>query len=600
MLLLLLLILELSDSLTFNITTENNEISTLCAKNIYFNSHEYFDRNLLIVQTNKSIFLDLKWVKSSMVLNLNEKIQIYHKFEMFSYYIFIINSSNEYKYFINITYYTSLWNPRAKVLIIFTGIEDDIEYIFEISWKYYALRIIVLHKNKMYTYDPFNKGNCNDTSKILLEKNCTGVNFPKIPKFSNGCQMDIAPFFNPPYIKNPSLHGDNIVKVGLEAVILNNLLKSCNLTRNYVNNSFPLWGYKFPDGNSTLLYNLLFNRKCHGIAGQININESFYFDFDSTIFYIYEYSTWFVPIANAQLSWQSLILVFNNALWIALIGVFIILVVIWWLVSNEVQQNNDFRQFSVCLTKLWYILLQGSVTNPQSKPLKILYIFWVYVTLLIAAAYQSKLISVLTNPTPEHQITNVEEMVKAKLPFGSIPSARNFFRNTDSKEDKLVYDNFVNCPDAIACIDLVFQGKFGFMMPQILMSYRVPFYMKRNDTKNNVYGFKKVVKPIMYNMYTLRGYPFLERFNDVILRLQANGLIWKWTEETKKIINIIKKSEDENANAALTLTNLYSSFFVLLFGYIFAVIFFCLEVFYYFMKKRFSGSYFCRYNISNR
>lgn len=130
----------------------------------------------------------------------------------------------------NDTHYTSCWNPRAEFVIILFGSLENNEDIFEIAWEYYAINFIVLSDGKIYTYSPFYDGSCDDTSKRFITQ-CDKLEIDKlfskkIPNTTNGCQIKIAPFFNPPYIKNPSLNGDNIKAVGLEAVVLNNLLLS--------------------------------------------------------------------------------------------------------------------------------------------------------------------------------------------------------------------------------------------------------------------------------------------------------------------------------------------------------------------------------------
>lgn len=74
-----------------------------------------------------------------------------------------------------------------------------------------------------------------------------------------------------------------------------------------------------------------------------------------------------------------------------------------------------------------------------------------------------------------------------------------------------------------------------------------------------------------------KGYPLVHRINNIIITLQENGLINKWTQD----LTIDRRKFSNNNKKPLTLNQLQTAFYILISGYGVSLLFLLGEYLYF-------------------
>lgn len=61
----------------------------------------------------------------------------------------------------------------------------------------------------------------------------------------------------------------------------------------------------------------------------------------------------------------------------------------------------------------WYVLLQGCIMQPKTTISKIIFLTWIAGSMILFVALQSQLISILTKPLYEEQLSNIKELAES-------------------------------------------------------------------------------------------------------------------------------------------------------------------------------------------
>lgn len=124
------------------------------------------------------------------------------------------------------------------------------------------------------------------------------------------------------------------------------------------------------------------------------------------------------------------------------------------------------------------------------------------------------------------------------------------------------------------------ETKFNFREGYAFISSAVntKYLMLRNYTLPNgdpeIYVFKNIEFMNAIVMYFRKGYPFLEKFNELILLSYSNGLVAKWLADSTMFIPQIVSDEPEK----FEVENLIAAFYLLIIGWIISAIIFISEI----------------------
>lgn len=121
-------------------------------------------------------------------------------------------------------------------------------------------------------------------------------------------------------------------------------------------------------------------------------NVSHTVDFDGSYIYLLDKSTWWVPSAIPIAQWKNLSAIFMPSLWLAILIIFLTNGITLWLFRQK--EDTDYDDIIICIMRSLSTLLQGSVTEPKSWRIRMIFIIWLFSCLLLFSAHQSSLVSI--------------------------------------------------------------------------------------------------------------------------------------------------------------------------------------------------------------
>lgn len=156
-------------------------------------------------------------------------------------------------------------------------------------------------------------------------------------------------------------------------------------------------------------------RKVDVAYGHMWVNMGYIEDFDITYPLFADNSRWFVPTALPAKQWKSLFVIFEFNLWGAIIIVYVVNSLSWWIIGKLSQDMEELQDIGVCFLYSLYALCTGSFDQPSKFVMKILVMNWTIGGFLIAIMYQSQLLTILTSPLYEHQISTLQDLADASI-----------------------------------------------------------------------------------------------------------------------------------------------------------------------------------------
>lgn len=311
-------------------------------------------------------------------------------------------------------------------------------------------------------------------------------------------------------------------------------------------------------------------------SGMMIGNNSIEPFFDTTVSHIDTTAVWFVPTALQIAQWKNLTVIFEVNVWLIIFFMFLINGLFWWLVGRNKEKSNEFKDLTLSIMCSFHILLQGSVKNPKTGVLRILVIVWTFSCLLLFTAHQCQLTGILTSPIYEKQISNLEELVTSKLKFGFYPILLDLFSDKNNEIHRKVLNNYVPCSLDQTCINrTAYQRDFAVIKNKREGKYLIPRLYSYPNGKPMLYTFKEIEFVVWVKYFAKKGFPLINRMNNLILLLQSNGLVAKWERD---IVVIQNKGVEITKHQTLTLSHLQGAFYLLVIGFTSSIVIFLIEI----------------------
>lgn len=512
------------------------------------------------------------------LLNLDKNLNVLNKFDYkHNFHVFVINEVEEFEIFLTFAYRTRGWNPRANIFIIYLGSLRKIDDLFKVSWKYYSVNVSILTADlNIYTYYPLTANNCGENLHGVLLGNCNkSVDvFPrKLGLYFHGCPMKVLPLIIEPYV----LDLDRDVNPGYEMMILRTICQHLNITIRYVKNPFIHWGTKLSNGSYTDMYKHMWEMKAEIMIGMVLANESYVDDFEDTYPHTEVDLTFSVPTPLIVEGWKNFIIIFSKELWYSFGIAMLSCIFTFWLIGKNQETSEGFDKLNNCVFKVWCVIFSCFSTQPKNGLIRLIYMVWTIYSFLMTCTYSSVLISYLTLPTYEREIATVKDMVNSDLKYGGLYVIRYIFNEPDNPTYLTLYKRFENCPLAMGCTNrTAFKRDFGVIKNARQVAYFTPLLYTYPNGRPRLRRVKDTVVPQCIWTNTVKGFLYVERFNEIILKLREAGLISKWDNEAT---HFWKRSiEIPPSVIPLNLTHLKFGFFCLMFGLLTGLITFLFEI----------------------
>ncbi|KAJ9580354.1 hypothetical protein L9F63_003989 [Diploptera punctata] len=469
-------------------------------------------------------------------------------------------------------------NIINAVLFIFTG---DTEQINSYSNGSTTNSIIIENTKAIhaYTLSPYLNGACNEDVIVLIGKwtahNTSQDNFKsidlfpdKVPKRFTGCVLNITAFGIEPYLIVKTYKTDDgenkFTLEGISMELINLFTREVNLTPNFLE---PV---------TELKYELLIELVALYTTGIIDIVAGLI----PTVQFIKSHADLSVPVLTDTLKYvvpcpkpmkktEEILTLFSISTWISMGLVFIIVSVLFWMLSNYPTRRNDFTGFNVLtqsFSAAWAVLLGISVPQmPLSLGTRNLFIIYVWYCFAINTVFQAYFTTYLVEPGYEPHLKTLDDVLQAELKLGSYNLMETLRGTVDLNE----LDDF----EEIICIDID-QCHKSVLFNRDTFSFALSYFPTYLASLAGISDQSKVVCFLDNSVITLSmaavlpiGHPLLKNLNVHIIRCVEAGLLEGYWSKIKHEVNLKANNTDKASEyVVFSLTHLSPVFMLLLFG----------------------------------
>jgi hypothetical protein len=220
-------------------------------------------------------------------------------------------------------------------------------------------------------------------------------------------------------------------------------------------------------------------------------------------------------------------------------------------------------------------------TKPLSAPLRLFFICWVCYSVAISTVFQASLTTFLIEPGFEEPIRKIEEMLQSKKKFGSITE---FFYYEVFPHDSAIAKDAVHCPNEPTCF---IWAAVYHNISTVINDLDMEIYRAKGDwTDDNnrpllceIEG--GVVTTLDFAMVVKKGAPFFKFIDDVLGHIIEGGIfihIKKMSFHQLKRESKLDVPTSYDTYYALNITHLQTAFYLLMLGYVLAVVCFVTEM----------------------
>lgn len=524
-----------------------------------------------------------------------------------SYIIQIRNYREAYQNFKNLQSYKS-WNPFAKFAVISASSFSENNFksaarIVKDMWMFKITNAVILLPDPTNTsvYDifswfPYREGKCGVVFKeVKLIDKCAFGNFylradwypNKIPKNLHHCQVKVRTIIWPPFVGKPSrkvlgTHNQYEFKYGIEIKLMNTIAETANFYVNYTISDRPQdWGKLFRNGTSSGLFKSLLDEEVDvGLCalGATALRHQF---LDASETYIQEALTFCVPHGLRLPTWKKMVAVLQINTWmLCLLCIILITIASVSLSYFEKTESAIYRNVLDCLQNTIAMIIGSSVkTPPRSGSVRLVIMLWIIFCLHLNIVYRTTLISLLTSPSYETELSTAEEILRSNLTIYTLPNFKRFFGVEGSASIvSMIKKRWVDCNDIKWCLDKVALERNSVMLtPRLYMQYIINRYKTKNGDPL-MYCFKDSLVTFPVEMLMGKGFHLKNRIKVLVSRIVPSGLIPMWTktafEHSWKETIVSESLTGEK----LTMQHLQGVFIIYAICCTFAIVLFAVEI----------------------
>ncbi|CAO1435958.1 unnamed protein product [Diamesa serratosioi] len=517
------------------------------------------------------------------------------------YYVIITDDFENFRNDIKSLSKITSFNANGKFLILYNNPTDrarstelSLQMLELLFVKYNVVNGVIAYGSDAFSYDIYTgdpyHSRTNECGKMkalkigkcqygafthpALTKSMLKVN--KVPNHMERCTFNLCARVQEPFINEDC-------NDGLEIQIIHFLQQEMGFDIN-ISCSTLERGEPTDDGSWSDLLGKVSRDSCDIIAGAFFPDHEVHRDFAPTEFYLQDYYTFYVQLAPFEARWKGLVTIFKENTWYAFGVVLLVSWGFWYILgycSNEPAQHS---QLVLTFLNVLSVSLGVSANNrPTQFSLRVFFIILSLYALTITTIYTSKLITVFTHPAYDHQVDSLEELVAAGYPIGGRLETMDWFDNDDEMDQIIfgLYNHSEIFKPSKTSINRIMEGEETILISRL--------YVQSNEHRNDIFGFSQDMFANHLEMIVERGFPLLQRINEIISSLRDMGLMSKLFSDFNYNMTILqsirelKKSQheditEENNDIVLTVEHLDGAFTVYFMGLILSGIVFLLEV----------------------
>lgn len=512
------------------------------------------------------------------------------------------------------------WNPHAKFIIILTSYYENeghlLEFITRRMWWCDILNgvIILADKNKaanfnIYSWFPFSDGSCgNKFNKLLHIDSCyDGVMtnntdwFPnKLPPKMNNCTIHVRTLDYPPYIVKPQRVGNTSyyhIRKGLEAQLMNLVASTCNVYMQYeIVKNDSVGDFAWPANQSTGLMGALKRGDADIAVASLSATWQRHLNLDSTSAYFQDSVGFCVPHSDETSQWEKLSGIMDSSIWFGvIITVAVFIVIIKFLSHQKInpEERPIYADGGNVAMKILAISIGNAVNlQPKSNQVRFFLMMWIIFSLQFDTAYQTYLMSALTNLEYSFQIRTVDDILDSDLEVLFRPDDMKYFvGSSTTRQSQEIVARWKVCNDLDECLRRTAYKKDSVIAAsRLYIQYAKSSYISKTGLPL-LFCIQEQIVSFPVVAYMRHGFPLQHKFDNIISSINSAGYLQRFEQDLfqeKNFTGGFKNTSTEEdfldvdvKNKLLTFGHIKPIFMMLFGGYVISSFAFLMELFLY-------------------
>lgn len=253
--------------------------------------------------------------------------------------------------------------------------------------------------------------------------------------------------------------------------------------------------------------------------------------FDHTVSYLIENVLWWAPHPLPLSPWKNIIYVFHPQLWQLLFITLILYGTLWILIEHSTHQIKDKVKLAFGIIA---IFLQNGYPS-FSKHIRAIVILWILFGIIMNASFNAKFYSALTTPFYQAKLQTIEEAASMpNLKFGVVNVYVDAIGTYPTELAQRLLRNPVDCGFGLKCVDMTVKTRDLILTKtETSTRYFIPKHYLDAEGIPMIYSLERSLYKFHINFIMIKGFPLLEKFNELLMLMLANGMISKWIQDFK-------------------------------------------------------------------
>jgi hypothetical protein len=355
----------------------------------------------------------------------------------------------------------------------------------------------------------------------------------KIPKQFHGCPLHVSIIDTPPalVVINDTSH----IYTGIEVQYMQQLAQAANATIMY---------QKVPPGDAVQVRLKSIADLERGLAdltiGGFPLHPVAAAFGDPTISHLEDIMLWYVPCGVPNDRLERVMAIFTPTLWMAMCGVFVLVVVFIWGVLNitkfiHLHHTHTSTGVLRSISITWAATLGISVPGvPRNYTFRTGFLAVVWYSFAISCIFQTHFTSILVNRGMSKQITTLEELCHSSFVYYYSNRIDSFVKFTDPTYHSEIRLKRKQCRYRGSCIIEYLNNP---NVATISSSFHAEYYtlaaLPLGSSTPRLCTLKESFYSIRYTIYMRKGSFLVDSFNRIIHHVTEAGLIDKLIRDAK-------------------------------------------------------------------
>ncbi|XP_056633382.1 uncharacterized protein LOC130442981 [Diorhabda sublineata] len=372
------------------------------------------------------------------------------------------------------------------------------------------------------------------------------------------------------------------------------IAENLNLFVLYQKDKDEAWGDIYDNGTAigTLIY--LMNDEVDVLIGGYTKTFQKMLFLDCSRSFIQESLIWCTPHEPILLGLKPMIEILPIEGWLGIaIVYFITSLSIWYLSKNNESELCTYKKLDNCFLYTFLMLIGfAAKALPTSNRSRYFTGHFMIFSLFVNILYTTFLTSTIASQKFKEKYRSMEDIYENKLNTYFLPLAEKYFQPYFEDNENyiegvpisLIQKKWNTCKNATICMEAVLGGNDNALLTtELFKEYLFTKYGQLHKSRYKPYCLKKPILSLPINIVMRKGFPLLFLFVDLIDRIQSAGFISKWEKDIleRRKVNIYSDKENLMDYNTIKFKNLVTIFEYMLFGILFAIIVFIIEVVFY-------------------